>query len=262
MADQTGHKYMAAGDVPLKEEVRKHSQEEEWSSRIAEGLRHIPGVGVSVTLESVAVPAPVVEPAPAPPAEAVTANRGLEVTQEPRPVAAPPAPPVTETRANVWVRVPRSFYLMAAQAQTSSRHPSAEDMEAMKKTTARIIREAVDASIPKHLQGEVKEAIVQDDLAASRTVLLPPESTDLTSFRPILVVALGVGLAVIVSVATALRFAVKRPALRPSNAWRPGFVADEPNPGPSERVRELIRLNPEAAAGVLQRWIGQGGAVG
>ena len=33
-------------------------------------------------------------------------------------------------------------------------------------------------------------------------------------------------------------------------------------PGPSERVRELIRLNPEAAAGVLQRWIGQGGALG
>ena len=30
-------------------------------------------------------------------------------------------------------------------------------------------------------------------------------------------------------------------------------------PGPSERVRELIRLNPEAAASVLHRWTGQGG---
>ena len=30
-------------------------------------------------------------------------------------------------------------------------------------------------------------------------------------------------------------------------------------PGPSERVRELVRRNPEAAASVLQRWTGQGG---
>ena len=32
-------------------------------------------------------------------------------------------------------------------------------------------------------------------------------------------------------------------------------------PGPSERVRELVRRNPEAAASVLQRWTGQGGRV-
>ena len=30
-------------------------------------------------------------------------------------------------------------------------------------------------------------------------------------------------------------------------------------PGPSERVRELVRNNPEAAASVLQRWTRQGG---
>ncbi len=33
-------------------------------------------------------------------------------------------------------------------------------------------------------------------------------------------------------------------------------------PGAAERVRELIRLNPEAAASVLNRWIGQGEALG
>ena len=33
--------------------------------------------------------------------------------------------------------------------------------------------------------------------------------------------------------------------------------ADEP--GPSERVRELVRRNPETAASVLQRWATQGG---
>ena len=39
-------------------------------------------------------------------------------------------------------------------------------------------------------------------------------------------------------------------------------TAPEPGHAPSERVRELVRFNPEAAAGVLQRWIGQGGHVG
>ena len=39
-------------------------------------------------------------------------------------------------------------------------------------------------------------------------------------------------------------------------------AAAESGHAPSERVRELVRFNPEAAAGVLQRWIGQGGHVG
>ena len=38
-------------------------------------------------------------------------------------------------------------------------------------------------------------------------------------------------------------------------------TAPEAGHAPSERVRELVRFNPEAAAGVLQRWIGQGGHV-
>jgi flagellar biosynthesis/type III secretory pathway M-ring protein FliF/YscJ len=36
-------------------------------------------------------------------------------------------------------------------------------------------------------------------------------------------------------------------------------AADEP--GPSERVRELVRRDPEVAASVLQRWATQGGRV-
>ncbi len=261
ITDQTGHKYMAAGDAPLKEQVKIHSQEEEWADKIAEGLRHIPGVGVSVSLESVAVPTPAPEEPPAAPAtEVVVANGSLQVAPEPRPVAAPALPPSTRTRANVWIRVPRSFYLMAAQA--SNHHPSAEDLQLMRETTTRIIREAVDASIPKEMQGELKVATVQDDLSAARTFLLTPDPAEPTQSWLLPAVASGVALAMVASVATAFRLATKRPASRPNPAWRPGFVADEPNPGPSERVRELIRSNPEAAAGVLQRWIGQGGAAG
>ena len=60
----------------------------------------------------------------------------------------------------------------------------------------------------------------------------------------------------------------RRPALRsaePAGA-RTRFDREEAStstarPAPSERVRELVRRDPEAAAGVLQRWIGQGGHV-
>jgi hypothetical protein len=38
-----------------------------------------------------------------------------------------------------------------------------------------------------------------------------------------------------------------------------GVGASAAGQSAAERVRELIRLNPEAAAGVLHRWIGQGG---
>jgi hypothetical protein len=85
--------------------------------------------------------------------------------------------------------------------------------------------------------------------------------------RPWIWVALSgvVVLASVGAVGAMVRLATRRQPTRPSrSSWRPGFVVDGPNdplPGPSERVRELIRLNPEAAAGVLQRWIGQGGAM-
>ena len=55
--------------------------------------------------------------------------------------------------------------------------------------------------------------------------------------------------------------ASRRPSARPSRtSVRSGLVVDAPSgpvPGPSERVRDLVRRDPEAAAGVLQRWIGK-----
>ena len=55
----------------------------------------------------------------------------------------------------------------------------------------------------------------------------------------------------------------RRPARLPEPALktRRYHVDSASEPGPSERVRELVRRNPEAAASVLQRWTGQGGRV-
>jgi len=263
VTDQNGYKYMVAGDAPLKEQAKIHSQEDEWQEKIEAALRHIPGVGVSVIQESVAVPTPPVEAPPAASApEVAVANRSLQVAPEPKPVLAPPPPPMLTNRANVLVRVPRSFYLMAAQGQSPGRHPSAEDLLQMQTTTERVVRETVNVSIPSEKRGDVKVLTVQDDLSATRTAFLSPDPTEPRQAWLIPSVASGAGLAVVAVVVAGFRLAAKRPTPRPGAAWRPGFVADEPNPGPSERVRELIRLNPEAAAGVLQRWIGQGGTVG
>ena len=257
-----GHAYMVAGNAPLKEQVRIHSQEEQWGDKIAGLLQHIPHVGVSVSLESVAAaPPPPLEPLAAPTAE-VAVNKPLRVAAEPAMPVAPDEPPPPQTRANVWVRVPRSFYLMAAQAQAPGRHPSPEDLQQMQATTTRLVHEAVNISIPKEMRGKVQVDTVQDDLVAARPVVLPPDPAEPLPAWLVPAVASGAGVALLASTVAGVRLATRRPARRPAAAWRPGFVADRPDSGPSERVRELIRSNPQAAAGVLQRWVGQGGAVG
>jgi len=262
VADQAGHKYLAAGDPALKVENQKHGLEQDWRDAIADGLRHIPGVGVSVLLEQIAPPGP--PPGPPPPiaAEAVRPNGPLEVA--PEPAEHPPAPPAPapRPRANVWVRIPRSFYLLAFRAQSPGRHPTPEDLKPMQATTEKLVHDAVEVTIPRDILGEVKIDNVQDDLSNSRALLLSPAHEPSRPW-PWLVVSGAVGIPIALASAAALvRLATRRPAARPSrSAWRPGFVAGGPAPGPSERVRELIRLDPEAAAGVLQRWIGQGGAL-
>ena len=264
VADKTGRKYLAAGNPLLKEQVKTHAQEEGWRDKIAEELRHIPDVGVTVLLETVPTPAPPPEVPPAAAIELFKPNGPLAIDPEPLPVApAAPAHP-TRTRANVWVRVPRSFYLLEFQSRSPGRQPTPEDLEPMRLTTDKLIHDAVEIHIPRDELGDVKIGIIQDNLASSRPILIPSDSE---SHRPWPWMALSgaIGMVSVAAIAGLVRLATRRPMARPSrSAWRPGFVADGPSgpvPGPSERVRELIRLNPEAAAGVLQRWIGQGGAL-
>ncbi len=264
VADQTGHKYLAADNPSLKEQMRAHAQEEDWRDKIAEELRHIPGVGVSVLLETAPAPPPAPEVPPEPAREAVRANGSLEVDPEPAPVAVAPPAPSSRTKANVWVRIPRSFYLLEFLSRSPNRQPTQEDLEPMRVTTEKLVHDAVEIHIPGDELGTVKVGIIQDDLASARPLLL---ASDPESHRPWPLLALfgAAGVAMMAGIAVLVRLATRRPSARPpASAWRPGLVDDGPagpSPGPSERVRELIRLNPEAAAGVLQRWIGQGGAL-
>jgi flagellar M-ring protein FliF len=263
VVDHLGRPYLDPGNPSLKDQIKAHAREEEWQDKISEELRHIPGVSVSVLLEVVPAPPPPPEPPPAVAIELVRPNGQVNLVEPaPPPVASIAPAHLTLTRANVWVRVPRSFYLLDFQSRLPGRQPTQEDLEPMRLTTEKVIHDAVEIHIPKEELGAVKVAVIQDDLTASRPLLLPlsPEIA-----RPWTWVALsgGISAASILAVAGLVRLATRRPSSRPSrSAWRTGYVAEGPSghsPGPSERVRELIRLNPEAAAGVLQRWIGQGG---
>jgi hypothetical protein len=263
VVDQNGFNYLSADNPALKEQLKTHAQEQNWREKIAEELQHIPGVGVSVLLETVTVPPPP-EPPPSVANEMVLPNGKVDINPDP-PVEPSPAPvPISRTKANVWVRVPRSFYFLDFAAKSPGRQPTQEDLNQMRETTEKFIHDAVEIHIPKEELGEVKIGVIQDDLASPRPLLIP--SAD-ESHRPWIWAALSgvVVLAGIGAVGAMVRLATRRQPSRPlRSSWRPEYVDDGPSgplPGPSERVRELIRLNPEAAAGVLQRWIGQGGAI-
>jgi len=80
---------------------------------------------------------------------------------------------------------------------------------------------------------------------------------------PAWVIAAGVALLAAVALLAGGLRAGRGPSARPERRRRYDrrLAGESPGsgPAPSERVRELVRMDPEAAAGVLQRWIGQGG---
>jgi len=268
VADQAGRKYLAAGNPSLRENMQAHAQEEDWRDRIAEGLRHIPGVGVSVLLETVAVPPPAPEPMPAAAVEVVRPNGPVAADPDPPPAPAVPPPAPSPIKARVWVRIPRSFYQLAIQHQWPGRAPAPEEVKALEETTERLARSAVANTIPGEILGQVTIDRVQDDLSNPRAFPIPPAPESRRAWAEPAAYGGLAGVAALGLAAMTFRLAGRRPSTRPApaaSAWRPGFVADGPSgpvPGPSERVRELIRTGPDAAAGVLQRWIGQGGTPG
>lgn len=274
VCDKKGRFYLHAGNPAVGAMSRTRAREEELRQRILERLDWIKGVGVTVQLVHAPAPAPeapaVVEP-PAPAEPKVGVNHGLEIGPEPRPAAPTPPPaalpalpaPPEKDLAKVWVEVPRSFYYKAIP----NRNPSAEDLQPIVTQTKALIRTAVGYVVPPDETGEpVKIDTIPDAIALSNPLEAPALSETpraLSWWIPAGVV--GAVMAMML-VAGFLRLAARRPG-RPAAAshGRDRYAregASETGPAPTERVRELIRRNPEAAASVLNRWIGQGGHAG
>lgn len=289
VTDTTARTYVNARNPSLGLENKNRARSEELRHEIVKELDWIREAKVSVrlvpTLVAVAPPLPASrpEPAPAPAAESfnqpplsMRVNEPLELTPDgptPEPVAAapalppPPEPvPAAETlgphKAKVWVKVPRSYYLKAV----NRRDPSLDDLQPLIDKVRSLIERAVKQVVPPHEFEDVQVDTTPDEIPAADAPSPPSTSTELRwplSWWVPVGVACG-ATAALVAVGFGL-IAARRPLSGPASRPNAGLgrykidKASEAGPGPSERVRELIRLNPEAAASVLHRWTGQGG---
>jgi hypothetical protein len=280
LVDHKFHHYLDAGDPALGTKTRDRARAEELSEEILDQIDWIKGVRVSVRL--VPPPPPALGPvalAPAPAAAApvepeprIEANHPMALNPEPKPAAAepapgptrraaasePPRPPGGGHRGTIWVRVPRSYYEHQAPSNPA---PARADLRSFQARTEDWIRKAVRQATPPGAAFEVIIDTIPDRAAPSGPVLAPvaaPPPHGASWWVPAGTLA-AVALAALVRA-----LAARRPAVHRGPAADRGRFAREAaaEPGPSERVRELIRLNPEAAASVLQRWIGQEGHVG
>ncbi len=277
VGDRSGNFFLEAGDARAASDTKYLARGEQLRDALLEKLGPlIPGVDVDVTVEpptSAQAPAPR-SPAPAPPSPAVDEGirPNVPVGLEPEPEPAPPAPaavahPSGVGLANVWVKVPRSYYQKVARDVAPARPPSQEDLKFYVQRTNELIDNAVAVLIPPAEKGRVMVNTIADNLAAEPAPVVASGPADAARPWPIWLApaALGAGAGLAVALVLGTGFgliASRRPSARPSRtSLRSGLSVDAPSgpvPGPSERVRDLVRRDPAAAAGVLQRWIGKG----
>jgi type III secretory pathway lipoprotein EscJ len=221
-----------------------------------------PTVGVNIPLELKSEPRsnPDVPPTPSP--------SSMPAASHAMPVPGLPEPPAPKTEmARVWVRVPRSYYLSKAAPE---RDPSPDRLKEIISRTEALVLVAVTHVLPPELTplGEPIDLKI-DTIWDGGPAGVPLGSPVVTGAQRTLswwlpAGAAGGGLVVLASVLGVRVLAARRPPNRPRRVDVPGpghYRRDAPSdasPGPAERVRELIRRNPETAAGVLHRWIGQG----
>jgi hypothetical protein len=265
IGDQSGNFFLDASNPAAASATRVLARAEELRDALLEKLTPlIPGVDVDVTVDPPSATAPPRRvSASADPERGVRPNTPVVLEPDPAPVSTPsssgPGP------ASVWVKVPRSYYLRIARDNAPGRTPSQEDMKVYHQKTSDQVNHAVAILVPPPERGPVMVDIIQDALAADPAPVAAPASVDAARAWPnwvapaALGAGAGLGVAVVLGTGVGL-LASRRPSARPSrSSVRSGLSVDAPSgpvPGPSERVRDLVRRDPEAAAGVLQRWIG------
>jgi len=293
--DSKLNNYADAHDPSVGIRARTRDRQNDFRQKILEELSWVKGLQVTVQVApapaplsatpgptSAAPPSGPGSPPPPPPAAeeialpapSVAVNRPLELSPEPAhappadpPHAAPapaagpvPADAQAAPKVRVWAKVPRSYYLRAL----ADRVPSHDDLRAVVERTRATVEQAVRLVVPPGQLEALDVSTIPDDLPAWDV----PAPAAPAARRPVAWwwVPAGAG-AVLGSAAAALAVGYRaarrpRPAARPRDDARRYKIdeadADVPGPGPSERVRDLIRQNPEAAAGVLHRWAGHG----
>ncbi len=278
MMDRNSNSYLDSHDPAAGQQTR----EEELRQQIAERLSWINGVQVWVVLarhrgqdagrdRGDRVPgADRREPArdgevgnrTRDEAPAIVVNGPAEATAEPAPAEPVPAPAEADRieRGQVFVSVPRSYYL--TRSVSDHRDPTADELKLAAVRTRGQIERRVHLVVPSSWSVDVD--IFPDEMPPPRSAAaLPPGSEHRRIAADWGVVGVVAASVALVMAMGSWIHAARRPS-RSSAAFSAGrtYRQDAPDePGPSERVRELVRRDPEAAASVLQRWVTEGGRV-
>ncbi|WP_254053757.1 flagellar biosynthesis/type III secretory pathway lipoprotein [Singulisphaera sp. GP187] len=264
--DREGNRYLDPSKPSLDVISRTQAREEDLKQEILQQLDWINDVRVTVQMVAPPAPEPVVvaEPPRHSLEPSVGVNQPLDTESPPAPPTEPapsanPHTPVETEFARIWVRVPRSFYYRKA---LPSRHLSQEDLQALQGRTETTIKTAVGYVVPTGTF-ELMVDTIPDEVVIRDPMVAPavPETRRIPSWW--IPAGVGGGVAGLLLIVGLRLLATRRPrravAAEPARIRFAVDAASETTPGASERVRELIRHNPEAAASVLNRWIGQGG---
>ncbi len=164
----------------------------------------------------------------------------------------------------VWVKVPRSYYYHVS-IQTSHKEPPLEELQKLVVREEERIKTGIALVVPLSGPSAWKTTIdmIPDEVPLQRPPVVSPTSDPRR-------IALDWGIAgAMGALAAALVLfgswilSTRRPAVPPAAAPRKLRYHEGSSlaPGPSERVREFVRRNPESAVSVLERWTSQGGDV-
>ena len=257
--DARGKALVQSGDPGAVRSMRAEIRARDWQAAIAEEIgRMVDGAIVVVTPEEP------VGPDPSPESRRSPAGAGA-VVAAPMSLDRPPSisrdDGSNRTRANVLVEVPAGFYNRRYRDFNGGREPRFEDLAPFVDYTREQIEVVVAHVIPKQAMGEL------------RVLMLPLEPEDAeepaasgprrrwSSYWWAPAVGLG-GVAGLALLAAAGGVLPRRHAPgRPSRAIPAPHLTtlDVDEPGAADRVRELVRRDPGAAAAVLRRWVGSGG---
>jgi len=206
-------------------------------------------------------------------ASAIVVNQPAELETEPAPTKPSSATPVSSESVgaagepghesgHVLVNVPRSFYYNALVNKADHLEPSPEEFQLMAARTETGVKKTVELVLPEQGTWNVDVDTIPDELPLVRPAVLPyPVELHHKALDWGIVGAVGAAISILAAVGSWIQVA-RRSARPPEPEAKTARYRADPasEPGPSERVRELVRRNPEAAASVLQRWTVQGGS--
>ena len=257
--DARGKALVQSGDPGAVRSMRDEIRARDWQAAIAEEIgRMVDGAIVVVTPEEPDGLDRSTNPRRAPAGAVVAAPMSLD---RPPSIARDDGP--NRTRANVLVEVPAGFYNRRYRDFNGGREPRFEDLAPFVDYTREQIEVVVAHVIPADAMGELRVLMLplEPEDAEEPAASGPWRRWSAYWWAP--AVGLG-GVAGLALLAAAGGVLPRRHALeRPSGAIPTPHLTtlDVDEPGPADRVRELVRRDPEAAAAVLRRWVGPGGDV-